>query len=126
MSRTFNDSLATDLETVFLNTNEFAETVTIKRGAISTTGVAVLVAARMYEVIGDNGVPTSIAMTDFDLAASSYAVNATQVDPKKGDRIVTADGTIYEVRAAGDTSPWFEPVGSGNDMIRVHTQRVSR
>ena len=124
MSRTFSGILETDLQQVFLNTDEFAVEVTIVRGTRRTAGVVALVASRTYEAISESGFATSISLTDFDLQASSYVIGGQQVSPAKGDRIIDASGYVHEVRAKDDSSPWYEPIGSGNDLIRVHTQRV--
>ena len=126
MSRTFDDSLTADLEGTFFNANEFAPTVTLERGKRRTIGVSAIVATRSYEVGGSDGIVNSIAIVDFDFIATSYAIGGIQQDPQKGDRITTQDGAVFEIRPVNDSGPWFEPVGNGNKLIRVHTQRVRR
>lgn len=124
MSRTFADSVAYDLANTFFNTNEFAEAVTLGRNANETSGVAAIVSTRNYEVVDEEGLLTFVESMDFDFPATSYVIGGSQVDPRPGDRVVTADGVSHQVLPVG-RRPCFEPVGQSGLVIRVHTKRAS-
>lgn len=122
MSGTFKDSLAEDLESIFFNTNEFAEPVTIKRQQFSTTGVAAIVTERVYAIEGDE-VRTSMQSMDFDMPASAYLVNGVVVEPAKGDRLIRADGDEFAVLPV----PGGQCFEKDNDglLLKVHTKKVA-
>lgn len=123
MSRTFNDSLAQDLESVFFNTNEFAEVVTIKRGSLSTPGIAAL-SSPSYEVFNQDGMSIDFQARDFDIIATSYVFRGETQNPRQGDRIARADGDEFMVTQIPGR-PCFEPVGASGDTMRVHTKKIS-
>jgi hypothetical protein len=124
VSRTFSDSLETDLGAAFFSTNEFARSFTLRRGAASTTGVAAIVAARQYEATDSHGVTVAYAALDLDLAASAYLVSAAVVEPRAGDRMEdAASGVIYEVLPIPG-GQCFEPSEDGL-VLSVHVKKVS-
>lgn len=124
MSRTFADSLTSDIENTFLNASEFAQSVTLTRSGIDTTGVPAMVAKRMYEVIDEGGLATAMLSVDFDVLATRYAFSGSQQDPRPGDVVTLADGSRHDVLPIPGR-PCFEPVGETGELIRVHTKRVS-
>jgi len=123
MSLTFNDCLANDLAYTFLNTNEFAVSVSVTRGAATTTGVAAIVAARSYDRVGDDIVVTSIQSWDFDIIATVYQISSARVDPQVGDRITDSTNAVFEVMPIPGAQ-CFEPTDGDGKLIRVHTKRI--
>ena len=124
MSRTFKDSLEEDLETVFFNINEFANTFTIIRGTKRTPNVAAIVSSRSYSVIHD-GLPLSVVSVDFDVIASAYRFDSVQVDPRDGDLFEGVNGVQYEVLPTEALKQSFETTGPDGRVIRIHTKKVS-
>lgn len=122
MPRSFEDSIAEELESVFFDTNEFAKPVTIKRGQSETADVAAKVVNREYETVEEDGIVTLTRVHDFDFIATQYAIRGSQVEPRTGDRIVNAAGEIFEVSPIAGQQV-FQPTASGR-VIRVHTKRV--
>ena len=121
MSRTFRDSLESDLGT-FFNANEFAIEFTLSRGIAETTGVAAIVATRTYERVDGNGGVVEVESFDFDLPASAYLIDGVAVDPQSGDRF--GDGTdVWESMPIGRRK-CFEPSDGDALVIRVHTRKV--
>lgn len=121
MSRTFRDSLESDLG-AFYNANEFAVEFTLSRGITETTGVAAVTATRTYERVDGNGGVVEVESVDFDLPASSFVVDGVAVDPSPGDRF--GDGTdVWEVMPLGRRK-CFEPMDGDGLVIRVHTRKV--
>jgi len=121
MSRTFRDSLESDLAT-FFSSDEFAREFTLSRGVAETSGVAAVTATRVYERVDSRGNLTAIEAVDFDLPASSYLIDGEQVAPAAGDRF--GDGSsVWEVFPVLRRQ-CFEALDGDGLVIRVHTQRV--
>lgn len=128
MPRTFNDSLDHDVEAVFLNTAEFAVTVSLYRGTQSTSGIVAMVARKTtgteppdQEMIG-----TDIESRNYRIRASDYLVNAVAVIPRVGDVIVETlrSGVTIRCEVLPDRGgPCFESNDSGMLFI-VKTKRV--
>lgn len=124
MSRTFADSLQTDIEDVFYNVNEFASSYTLSRGVVETSAVAAITAVRVYERIDDQGFTTEVESVDFDLPASSYEIDAVAVEPKPGDRFGNGSD-VFEVVPIGRRK-CFEALDGEARVLRVHTRKVIR
>lgn len=121
MSRTFRDSLESDLAT-FFSSDEFAREFTLSRGVTETSGVAAVTATRVYERVDSRGNLTATEAVDFDLPASSYLIDGAQVTPASGDRF--GDGlSVWEVFPVLRRQ-CFEALDGDGLVIRVHTQRV--
>lgn len=122
MTRSFGDSIASDVENVFFNTNEFAILVTLARGVITTASVAAIVESRSYDVTSLEGIPTAVQSYDFDLATSAYAFESTTETPQVGDVITNAGGERFEVMPMSKKQ-CFEVMSDGI-ITRVHTKKV--
>ena len=121
MTRTFRDSLESDLE-AFYSASEFGREFTLSRGTVATADVVAVTATRIYERIDSGGIGTEIESVDFDLPASSYLIDGVQVDPAPGDRF--GDGeNAWEAMAIGRRK-CFEPLDGDALAIRVHTRKV--
>lgn len=128
MPRTFNDSLDHDVEAVFLNTDEFAVTVSLYRGTQSTSGIVALVARKTtgteppdQEMIG-----TDIESRNYRIRASEYLVNAVAVIPRVGDVIVETLRSGVTIRC--EVQPTYNEPCYESDlqglMYLIHTKRV--
>lgn len=120
MSRTFADSLDSDLD-AFFSANEFGGSFSLTRGAATTTGVAAIVATRTYDVIDADGIPQAFEAIDIDMPKASYAIGGSVVDPRSGDRL-TSGGKAYEVLPIPGRNCF--DVGVDCRTITVHTKRV--
>lgn len=125
MSRTFDDSLAADIENTFLNVNEFAVTVSIGRGVHTTTGVAAIVAMKEDEVVGPNRMGTGIRKRNYRIRASQYKVNGVVVEPRQGDVItetLKSGGTLVGQVLPEPGQQCFEYDSSGT-LLLVRTKQ---
>lgn len=120
MSRKFSDSLDQDLEDTFFSTDEFAELVTITRGANSTSDIAAIAKDRAYKTVEHQA---AIESKDFDFQRSRYQILLAEVTPKPGDRISVANGDVFEAMILGGKR-CFELLDDGR-VLRVHTNKVS-
>jgi hypothetical protein len=121
MSRTFRDSIESDLG-AFFNAIEFAVEFTLSRGLAETAGVAAITGPRIYERVDGNGGVVEVDSVDFDLAASAYLIDGVAVDPQAGDRF--GNGTdVWEVMPLGRRK-CFEPADGDAMVLRVHTRKV--
>lgn len=126
MSRTFSDSIEDDVEQIFLNTDEFAVTVTLTRSLLSTAGIAAIVVNRSESIGTEAVTETDIEERDYRIQASKYVINGSAVDPRDGDRIteVLASGvTIISEVLPLNGKRCFEPDASGT-LLLVHTKRI--
>ena len=125
MSRTFSDSLESDVESIFLNVDEFARPYTLSRGQSKTAGVPAIVANRQYDATDNAGGAIAFAAIDLDIAASAYEIGGVAVDPRPGDRLQDAGNSeMYEVLPiAGGRC--FEPSEDGL-LLSVHCKRVGQ
>ena len=115
---TLAELIESDVDDVFFNTDEFAETCTYWQGKadISITAIPKMVE---YEVVGDEGHLTKVTRTDWSIPAADLTVT-----PRAGDRIERASGAVYEVVPI-DKRPIAETDVSGH-VIVVHTKQVAR
>lgn len=126
MSRTFNDSLEADIEDVFLNTNEFARTVTYQRGP-NTVELAAMTNLVAYSASGQDGREITEHFWVYVVKASALVIDGNRIDPRNGDRIRdTFDGVsrIFEVVKRKDR-PAGELLSCGYRW-QVHTQEVKQ
>ncbi len=124
MSRTFADSLQTDIVDVFYNVNEFASGYTLSRGVVETSDVAAITAVRVYERLDDQGLVTEVESVDFDVPASAYVLDSQVVEPKQGDRFGNGSD-VFEVVPIGRRK-CFEALDGEARVLRVHTRKVIR
>lgn len=120
---TLREQITADLSAVFFNTDDFAETVTITRGLVSTPSVPAIRNERLYEVMDTEGVMTAIRLVDWDVIATNYELSGTDATPATGDRITDENSLVYEVTPLPGTQ-CYESSGETGEVWRVHTKRV--
>lgn len=126
MSRTFEDSLASDFENVFLNVNEFAVTVSIRRGEFTTTGVPAIVAMKEDEVVGADDLGTRLRKRNYRIRTSAYTINSVAVEPREGDTItetLKSGGSIVGQVLQDGSRDCFEYDSSGSILL-VRTKQI--
>lgn len=126
MPRTFDDSLAADVENTFLNVNEFAVTVSIGRREFTTTGVAAIVAMKEDEVFGEDGIGTGVRKRNYRIRASQYRINGVVVEPRAGDVItetLKSGGTLVGQVLPDANQDCFDYDSSGS-MLLVRTKKI--
>lgn len=123
MSRTFADSIATDLDAMF-SVDEFARTYTLRRGQKTTTGLAAIVVSRAYDTPTREGMLTNVRSIDLDIVASAYELGGVATDPQRGDMLTDEDSEdVFEVFPLPGRQCW-EPADDGL-VIRVHVKQVA-
>jgi hypothetical protein len=104
-----------------------SKTVTIIRGALSTTGVPTMLGSQLLKVTSAEGEPQTIRTDkDFLIAKGDYEIGTVAVEPLRGDRIVeTIDGVeaTYELLPYGD-EPIYRWADEYRKVYRIHTKRV--
>lgn len=126
MSRTFEDSLASDFENVFLNVNEFAVTVSIRRGEFTTTGVPAIVAMKEDEVVVADDLGTRLRKRNYRIRTSAYTINSVAVEPREGDTItetLKSGGSIVGQVLQDGSRDCFEYDSSGSILL-VRTKQI--
>lgn len=126
MSRTFEDSLEADIENVFMNTNEFARTVTYQRHADSIE-LAATMKSVSYQSKGPDGREITEHFRLYVFKASALVINGSRIEPRNGDRIrETFDGItrIFEV-VKRDNQPAGQLLSCGY-RFQVHAQQVAQ
>lgn len=78
------------MEQIFLNTDEFAVTVTLVRGTASTTDIVALVASKTTgtEPQVTEGLGTDFESRNYRIRASEYVIGGVAVTPRNGDTII--------------------------------------
>lgn len=129
MARTFNDSLEEELESVFLNTDEFAVTVTLKRSVHSTPNVPAIVASKSNETTAVEDIGTDAELREYRIRSTAYRFNGSVVIPRGGDFITetlrTGVTIVCEVLPPSQSKPSYEPDANGS-LLLVHTKVVKR
>ena len=99
-----------------------SETVNIVRGTATTTGITAAWERHVSRVDEIEEVPaTAVVMRLWWVAIADYKFGGASATPQRGDRIVQADGTIWEI-AAEDRFPSHE---KSEDHWMVRCKQVS-
>lgn len=123
MARTFQDSLAQDATAVFFNTNEFAELVTLKRGALTSDPIAMIPVNPLHGLSDDESAITKYEQMDFDVLANTYVIRGELLEPRLNDELIRTSGKEYRVLNIPG-GQCFEPTGGDGLVLRIHTKRV--
>jgi len=104
----------------------FGSTVSIHRGATSTSSVTATAVSRDYEVENADGIITVANLRDYAVDVAGYTIASSAVVPQAGDRIKESiDGTthVFEVmRLPG--RPAAEWLGNQKPQWLIHTKLV--
>lgn len=118
---TLSEQIETDISGVFLNTDDFAVSVSYSDGSHSVTLNAV-VSSTVFESGGGFEITRS-EYRDYLIESSTLILNGITTTPGRGDTI-TENGKIYRV-----TSPDGEDAFAYEDenrlLLRIHTVLVS-
>jgi len=121
MPNTFRDLVKNDFKTVIANSNEFGASVSITRGAYTTTGVAMI--ADLVQTSADlvGGTAVDFTSRDYLVARTDYVINGAVTDPAISD-LIEDGGYEYEVRPIEGDRPftWNDAHGL---MLRIHVKR---
>jgi hypothetical protein len=100
-----------------------SQTVTIRRGSLSTTGVKASKGAPLTEVDTQFGV-LRIVGTPWIIKASQYAFSGVPATPEKNDTIEESDGAVWQVLPLDDSQEarHSDPFGYS---WRIHTKRTT-
>lgn len=112
----FADAAAEVAETL---AEEVGESVTYARGATSVTLTAV-VGQSSETTVDDKGNMLVVRLRDFLVRRSVLTLG----EPKTGDRITRADGSIWEVSPTSNDRGFRDSDNHGVSW-RIHTKRVS-
>lgn len=101
----------------------FGETVTLARGAVTTTGVTASWTTQGAEVVSPDGQHTALVDRYWLIAKSRYTVSGSAVEPRTGDRLTDADSHVWEVLPASVVQPAVSFAG-GHEW-KIATKRVT-
>jgi len=100
------------------------ETVTLSRGAKSTSGVAASWTGQGSEIqtVTRMGVKTSFIDREWLIAKAEYVIDGSAVDPAAGDRLLDDSSVTWEVMSQPNM-PAAESFGGGLEWL-IRTKRV--
>ena len=97
------------------------ETVTFQRGTKTCTITDAIRTEASYDVQGPDGLMTQVATIDWFLPQDNVLIEDEQVEPKTNDRIIDADGKIFEPMKLSQNQPAVIP-HCRNEFWCVHTK----
>lgn len=109
--------MADDVESVFLNTEDFAVSVIYQRGTLTVTLDAV-VSQSVFESGTDYGV-MRVETRDYLFKPSALVLNAKTITPERGDKIIEDGRTHIVTEPAG--LPAYVYDDENRLMMRVHS-----
>ena len=101
----------------------WGETVSIRRGASTTTGVTAQKWLGMRIINLDDGGYIQWTGCEWIVTKDRYKIGGVAVRPNSGDRIIEADGTQWELSPIQDLSEVLEQ--EGGLEWRLRSKRVS-
>jgi hypothetical protein len=104
----------------------FGGTVSIHRGASSTTGVMAEAVSRDYEVNDTGGFITTIHSRDYVIDVADYKISAAVVQPRAGDRVkepIAGTTHIFEVTPISG-KPCAEWSATQKPQWLIHTKLI--
>jgi len=115
------DQIAADVSQVFLNTADFAVSVTVTRRTQTTEPIAVIVGSSQFQVSNEFGF-TQVETRDFSFDPSEYDFGDGAVLPERGDFVEDA-GFRYVVTppAAGLD---FYKLDETRHLMTIHTTKT--
>jgi hypothetical protein len=104
----------------------FGEAVSLVRAGVTATGVTTEVFTQDYQGENDEGIQTTITLTEFLVDVDDYDHGSGAVEPRGGDLIKrTIDGTVhtYEVTRAPN-GKYCEWADTSNDQWKIHANHI--
>lgn len=114
---TLASQISDDVASVFLNTDDFAVSVTYCRGSLSVT-FDTIVSSTVFESQGDTGF-TRVETRDYSFAPSSLVLQSAVRLPERGDKVTESGRTYVVTEPAGQ--PCYQYDDENRSMMRVHT-----
>lgn len=105
--------MATDISAVFMNTDDFAVSISYVRGASTISGLTGLVSSSVFESADGMGL-TRVETRDYLVEASTLAIT-----PQRADKIIES-GRTYTVTEPAGQSP-FAYEDENQLILRIHT-----
>lgn len=102
---------------------QLGETVTINRGSDTAEDVKAFITSSIFEQLREDDVVHRWEARTFLLKSSDYDFGSGAVEPEEGDTITAPDGT-YELMA-DEGEPLWSYDGTNEDLLRLHTKKVS-
>jgi hypothetical protein len=99
--------------------NFAAVTISYVRGDTQIDGISATVGRTPYDVV-EGDVMVSHESRDYIVNRADLVDGATQLIPINGDRIIEADGRIYEVSMPKRFNI-FESMGPDGKVLKIHT-----
>lgn len=115
-------SLATqiiaDVPTVFMQTADFAVSITYKRGGYSVTLTAI-VEPSLFSNIGEQGGSTNVERRSYLIQASTLILNSSLTLPQEGD-VIEEGSNVYAIPRRTD-GPRYEYADENRLMLKINT-----
>jgi hypothetical protein len=97
------------------------ELVNYQRGADVITGIKAVAGKTDFgSETNTDDIGVSFVSNDWIFRTGDLVIRGQAITPKRGDRVITAGGTMYEVGFDGDEI--YRHSDSGQTRIRVHTK----
>lgn len=101
-----------------------SDSVTYARGGDSLAGLAATIGTSDHDDTGPEGMPLMVQSVDFIVTAADLILDASAVEPAKGD-LITWESRTYEVRPFGSQRQAWRFADSHQTIFRIHTIQTS-
>lgn len=115
---TLAQQMASDVSSVFLNTDDFAVTIEYRRGADQITLTA-LVGSSQFDVVDSEAGVVRVETRDYLIQPNNLTFGRGIVLPRRGDEI-TEGGATYRVTEQSGT-PAYSFDDETRQLMKVHT-----
>lgn len=119
---TLKEQLSSDLDDVFFDTDDFAVSITYRRGGASLALTAI-VGSSVSESANDSGW-TQLRIRDYLIKSSAFDFGTGVTKPKVGDRIID-NGVTYVVTQMNGGHEWLYE-DDDHLILRIHTIQDKR
>jgi hypothetical protein len=117
---TLASQLSADIETVFINTNDFGVSISYQRGTASVSFTA-LVSSTVFESEASFGI-TRTETRDYSFVPSRLILGSAVKLPERGDVIVEGGRKYIVTEPVGQ--PCYQYDDENRLMMRVHTTMI--
>jgi hypothetical protein len=116
---TLRTLIAADAESVLMNTDDFAETVTISQKGQADLTLPAMLVQHDYEVFDTQGFPTMVPSWDWQIREASLAGRTL----RSGNKITQASGRVFELMPI-ERRGVVERLDDIAGLLLVHTKLV--
>ena len=126
---TLAEQLQADIAGVFMNTNDFARTVTYRRATAESEPLTAFPIDAREEVVNEEGFGTGVYVQGWAFQASALLIDTEVIVPRAGDFICETLNSVelaYEVMAPGPNQKPWQWEDDNRAMLLVWCKEVKR